>query len=335
MPKQIKKQQKNIGTHIVRSLTNISVAWMQTQDMFVSDKVFPVIPVQKQADSYFIYTRADWFRDEMADRAAGTESNGTEYGVESADPYYCKKKSLHYDITEEERANSDDPLAPDTDATEFLTQKGMLHKEVRWADKFFKVNVWATDVQGVATTPGANEVLSWADLVNANPIDDIQTYIITVAGLTGKKPNTLVLASDTFKAVKNNEVVLDRIKYTQRGVVTTDILASLFEVQNVYVAWGVVNSAAKGETESTGFIMSGGALLLYVEKSPGLRKPSAGYTFAWTGLLGAGAFGNRIRKIPMPNLGEGTERIEIDNAFDHKVIADDLGVFFYDLLVTA
>ena len=60
------------------------------------------------------------------------------------------------------------------------------------------------------------------------------------------------------------------------------------------------------------------------------RQASAGYTFAWNGLMGAGAFGNRILRIPMPMLGVGTERVEGEMAFDLQVVAQDLGIFFAD-----
>ncbi|MNH42333.1 hypothetical protein D3C79_1040100 [compost metagenome] len=69
---------------------------------------------------------------------------------------------------------------------------------------------------------------------------------------------------------------------------------------------------------------------MYVEKKPGIKKPSAGYTFAWTGLKGAGALGNRIVRIPMPWLGEGTERIEAEMALDMQTVAKDLGTFIAD-----
>ena len=52
------------------------------------------------------------------------------------------------------------------------------------------------------------------------------------------------------------------------------------------------------------------------------------YTFAWTGLEGAGAYGNRIVRIPMDQLGLGTERIEGEMAFDQKVICSSMGCFF-------
>ena len=69
--------QPNINSvHVDAILTNISVAYLQNQDNFIADKVFPVIPVDKKSDKYFTYTKNDWFRDEAQRRAPGTESAG-------------------------------------------------------------------------------------------------------------------------------------------------------------------------------------------------------------------------------------------------------------------
>ena len=65
------------STHIDRALTNISVAYMQSADTFIADKVFPMIPVQKQSDTYFEYDKESFFRDDARERAKGTESAGT------------------------------------------------------------------------------------------------------------------------------------------------------------------------------------------------------------------------------------------------------------------
>jgi hypothetical protein len=54
--------------------------------------------------------------------------------------------------------------------------------------------------------------------------------------------------------------------------------------------------------------------------------PSAGYTFSWTGLLGSGAEGGRISKFRMEHLK--ADRIELEQAFDLKLVAADLGYFF-------
>jgi hypothetical protein len=54
--------------------------------------------------------------------------------------------------------------------------------------------------------------------------------------------------------------------------------------------------------------------------------PSAGYTFTWSGLLGSNVLGTRISRFRMEHLK--SDRIEIEQAFDHKKVAADLGGFF-------
>lgn len=317
--------------HIDKALTNISVAYMQDESSFIADKVFPKIPVKKQSDVYFIYNKGDFFRDEARVRGGASESVGGEYGVEASDPYYAKVWAFHKDVTEQERANSDEPLMCDQDATDFVSQKMLIKREVVWATKYFKTGVWTTEIDGVDATPAADEAIKF-DLTTSDPIKVIGDHIVLMASQTGFKPNTIVMSPKVFFALKNHAMILERIKYTQRGIVTTDLLATLFEVQNIYVPWGVVNSANQGETDAINFIMGNHMLLCYINPKPALKKPSAGYIFTWTGLEGAGAFGNRIVRLPMDMLGLGTERIEGEIAFDCKVIAQDLGVFFKDIV---
>ena len=318
------------NAHIDRALTNTSVAYMQDASAFIADKVFPIVPVKRQSDVFYTYNKGDFMRDEAQVRGAASESAGGDYGVESSDPYYCRKHAFHKDVTAEERANYDEPLDADRDATDFVTQKMLIRREMEWASKFFKEGIWGKEISGAASASG-NNVVYW-DEPTSNPIKDITDAGVEMASKTGYKPNTLVLSPFAFNALKNHEDVLDRVKYTQKGIVTADLLATLFEVDNVYVAWSVVNTAAKGKTDNVNFIMGKHALLCYSNPTPALKKPSAGYIFAWTGLEGSGAYGNRIVRLPMDMLGLGTERIEGEAAFDCKQIAADLGVFFKNIV---
>ena len=315
------------NAHVDRALTNISVSYLQEASAFIADKVFPIIPVKRQSDVFYVYSKEDFMRDEAQVRGGATESAGGDYGVEAADPYYCRKHAFHKDVTPEERANYDEPLDADKDATDFVTQKMLIRREMQWASKFFTPGVWGKEIAGVASEPSEGQTIHW-DAATSNPIKDITDAAVKMAGETGYKPNTLVLSPYAFNALKNHEDILDRIKYTQKGIVTADLLATLFEVEHVYVAWAVVNSAAKGAEGNIDFIMGKNALLCYSNPRPALRKPSAGYIFAWTGLEGSGAYGNRIVRLPMNILGLGTERIEGEIAFDAKQICKDLGVFF-------
>ena len=324
------------NAHIDRAMTNVSVAYLQDASAFIADKVFPIVPVKRQSDVFYIYNKGDFMRDEAQQRGAATESVGGDYGVEASDPYYCRKHAFHKDVTPEERANYDEPLDADNDATEFVSQKMLIRREVDWAGKFFKAGVWGTDIEGADTAAaagsGVNEKVVYFNNPTSDPIGVITGKGVEMASATGYKPNTLVLGPRVFNALKNHEDILDRIKYTQKGIVTTDLLATLFEVDRVFVAWAVVNSAKKGAKDDVDFIFGNSALLCYSNPRPALRKPSAGYVFAWTGLEGAGAYGNRIVRLPMDMLGLGTERIEGEIAFDTKQICADMGIFFKDIV---
>lgn len=318
--------QQNI--HIDTALTNVSVAYIQDSANFVADKVFPVVPVQKQSDRYIVYSRDDFFRDEAQERAPGTESAGGDYEVDNTPSYYAKKYAFHKDVTEDDRTNSDVPLNPDRDATLFVTQKMLLRREVQWATNYFTTGVWGEESAGVASNPTASQILQW-DNANSVPIDDVSNAKVEVAQNTGFDPNVLVIGYPVFMALKNHPTILDRIKYTEKGIVTTDLLAALFEVDKVVVAKAVKNSAPRGAAAaSNAFILGKNALLAYAAPEAGIQQPSAGYIFAWTGLEGAGAYGNRMVRIEMPWRGIGTERLEGEMAFDSKLVAKDLGFFF-------
>ena len=314
-------------THVNAMLTNISVAYMQGADAFIADKVFPMVPVQKQSARYFVYKKEDWFRDEAELRAPSTESAGGGYEIDNTPNYYCNVYAYHKDLDDQTRNNTDNPLDADRDATEFVSNKLLLRRELAFMDTYFKTGVWGTDITGVTTGPTAGQVLGW-DQAGADPISDVSDMQLKMLGTTGKKANTLTLGPEVYAALKQCPAILERIKYTQRGIITADLLAALFEVDRVLVAYGIQNTAAKGKAAAMSFIYGKNALLSYSEKSPGLQKASAGYVFTWTGYAGAGAYGNATYNIPTPLLGRNSVRIETEMAFDMKVVAADLGIFF-------
>lgn len=323
----------NLG-HIDRALTNISVAYMQSADAFIADKVFPILPVTKQSDVYYVYSKSDFFRNEVQERGRGAESAGGQWNMSIAEPYHCRKYAYHYDITQEEKVNYDQPINIDRDTTEWLSQKMLLKREIDFADKYFKTNIWGTDIAGDGAT-----VKYWDDQMS-DPVADVTNAMLIMAENTGKKPNFAIISPDVFYALKNHDAIMDRIKYTQRGIVTAELIASLFELENIYVPWGIYNAgpqvasytAASESSADMNFLYKGKMLLGYRTRRPSLKEPTAGYIFAWTGLEGASAYGSRMVRIRMDQLGLGTERLEMEMAYDQKIICPDMGIFFTSLL---
>lgn len=321
--------------HVDQMLTNISVAYMQDAAGFIADKVFPIIPVQRQSDRYFVYNKGDMLRDEAQERAPKTESAGSDYNVDNTPTYFCKQYAFHSDVDDVDRTNSNNPLQPDQDATEYVSQKLMLKKENVFVNSFLKTGVWEHDVEGVASgSTNGKSILKWSDYSASTPSNDVQNLAQIIKGSTGYRPNTLVLSSDVRAVLLNHPDIKDRVKYVGRAMPgqVNSILSEYFDVANVVVADSVVNKAGQGAKDDIDFIAKNSVLLCYSEPNPGLRKPSAGYIFAWTGLLGAGAFGNTITRFPMEWLGNNCERIEGTMAFDMKVVCKDLGVYCHDVI---
>ncbi len=318
--------------HVNRPLTNILVGYMQNAAAFVADRVFPNVPVQKQSDRYFVYNRGDFYRDTMAKRAPGTESAGDGFKVDNTPSYFCDKWALHKDIDDDLRANADDPLNLDRDTTLFLAQKAMLNREASFVTNYFTTGVWTgagVDVSGVSASPAGNSVLQWND-ANSTPITDVKNYASTVQGATGYRPNKLVVGRQVWDKLSEHPDIIARIQYsssnTNPAIVTKQAVAALFEIDEVLVMEAVKNTAAEGATDAVSFIGGKSALLVYAAPNASIMQPSAGYTFSWTGLLGAGAMGGRTKTMRLDWLN--SDRVEVEQAYAQKVVAADLGVFF-------
>jgi len=316
-------------SHIDAILTNISVAYMQQASQFISPQVFPIVPVEKKSNKYFVYRKGDWFRDEAQRRADATESAGSGYNVDT-DNYSCNIWAFHKDVGDQVLANADTPLSPMRDAAAFVANRLLMRQEVQWASDFLVGNTWGTgsnDLAGVAS----GEVVGtsfrqWSDYTSSDPIEDVELGKDRILSTTGFLPNVLVIGYQVFRKLRNHPDIVDRIKYTSSEAVTTDIMARLFGVDRVLVAQSIRNTADEGATNSFAYNVGKVALLINVADSPGLLTPSAGYTFAWTGVsegLGATIGTSEFRLDHLK-----ATRVEGEIAFANKIVAADLGQYY-------
>ena len=124
-------QPSRSDVHVNRPLTNISIAFLQNAEHFVATRVFPNIPVSKKSDAYFTYDRGEFNRDEMEERAPATESAGGTYEI-GTDTYFARTRAYHKDVPDQVRDNADDPIDLDREATQYVTHKALIKREVTW-----------------------------------------------------------------------------------------------------------------------------------------------------------------------------------------------------------
>lgn len=305
--------------HVNTPLTNISIAYLQDAKNFVAAEVFPNIPVTKQSDRYYTYDRGEFNRDEMKERAPGTESAGGSYTLDNTPTYFANVYAFHKDIPDQVRSNADSVLAPDKEATNYVTHKALIKREKLWAAKYFTTGVWATD----------NTTEDWGG-GTTDPIVAIRTGKRTVLQSTGFEPNTLVLGKEVYDTLADNADVIERVNAGQTpgnpAMGTLMAMMTLFEIERIFIMKAIENTAKEGATASHSFIGGANALLCYSAPAPGIMTPTAGYTFSWTGFLGAGSEGNRIKRFRIERIE--SDRVEIQMAFDQKLVASDLGYFF-------
>ena len=317
--------------HVNVPLTNVSVAYMQSADSFIADKVFPRMPVDKQSNIFYKYSKSDWRRTDVEKRAPATESAGTGWNT-TTDQYFAHVYAVHKDIDDQTRANADSVWNLDRDSTEFITNQHLLKRDIDWTASYFRSGVWATEKTGVTSAPTASQFVQW-DQASSDPIGDVAQWLIDFRQLSGFAPNVCVMGPYVMKALKQHPDIIDRIKYTQKGIVTEDLIATLFDVDELYVTYATkasgpetTDAATQDAAATYSFIGNPkGVLFGYAPSSPSLLTPSAGYTFTWSGYLGGNSEGIRIKKFRMEAIA--SDRVEAEQTYDMKVVCPDMGLW--------
>ncbi len=320
--------------HVQAALTNVAVAYFQAEDSYVADKIFPMVPVQFQANKYFVWSKADFFRDEAKLRSDATESAGSGVNL-TTQSYAAEVWALHQDIGPQVRANADPAVDVDVTITRVLMQKLMIRRDRFFMTQYMATSIWSVDNVGTAFASsggaGSTTPTFWDDDANGDPFTDIAVAQTTILQNTGFLPNKLLVAWSVYQALRKHPLVIDRIKYTNpayAGTITPQLLAEAFDIEQIVVSKAVYNTASENLAASMSFVSGKNALLVHAAPAPGLMVASAGYTFGWTGFTGLNNLGIRIAQIPMNWLGLGTVRTEGEMAFDMQVVGKDLGIFF-------
>lgn len=323
--------------HIDTPLSNLTLAYAQSQTNFVADKVFPTVGVARQSDKYYIYDRANMNRTgDVKKLAPRTEVNRIGMTISNSS-YFADVYGLGMDFDEQTIANEDEVLNIRSAGAETLAMRLMIHREENFATTFFSTGVWGTEVAGAAS--GAGTPIYWNDYTNSTPITDVTDARRAMQLKSGGyKPNTMVVGKVTRDELINHPDILARLNggstVNNPALITDAKLAEIFEVENFFVMEAVNNTAVEGATESNAFIGGKHALLCHTPSSAGLMTPAAGMTFAWNNIPGANNLGITVESFSDDALKRQqiAEHIQVKMSYDMKVVGADLGYFFKDIV---
>jgi hypothetical protein len=309
-------------------LANVSVQYRNQS--YIGDRVFPIIDRVGSKDKIIKYSKGAWFRDEAGIRAPGDRARRGGFDTEylSITPVqYAYAKEVTDEDVDAAKEQGAPPLNPVRDAIEFATDKIDLKKE----------RLVAALVLGT-TWSGGNEDAAggWAAGDNNTFITDVETRIETIRKNTGFRPNVLMLTANILPEIKQESTVLDRIKYTERGIVTPALIAAMLELEEVLIGDAIYSTAAE-KADGSDFTAKniwetnadkGSAFLYYRPKRPGLKIPSAGYQARRP------ISGKPRRTMTWREEAEHQSVYEVAEDTDILAVGADLGFLWNDCIAT-
>ena len=139
------------------------------------------------------------------------------------DAYDCQDHALAIRVTDEERAQADSPLDPDATATTLVSEGIQRAREKRIHDLVMDNDLYFP-TGGAIGAPGSNTPPTYRDISSAkwsasgtDIMDHIRTAKYDMHKRIFRYPNTMIMPLGVWSKIQNNSIIVERIKYTQRG----------------------------------------------------------------------------------------------------------------------
>ena len=276
------------------ALQNVSIMYRNAS--YIADAIFPLInglnyqtKVVKYAKQPFFSAGADW-------RAEGTVAKRIDMKVttQNLDP---RELAAGGRVTDELFFASNQPgnlpVQPITDTILMISDNIDLKREIQVANTIFGTgdvypNIkWADGAIGGTNPSGGAGYWAKTDTSSNTFVQDVLNAKAAILSQTGRVANSLMIDYNTFTALQYTQPIIDRIKYTQTGVVTEALIAGILGLDNVIVGKAVYQSAAENKAGSVGTMSNvwesqagkGSAFLFYRPASAGLKQTAPGYQY--------------------------------------------------------
>jgi hypothetical protein len=236
---------------------------------FVSELLFPVAPMSKEAGKIPQFGK-EAFKIYNTERALRAKSNRVSPEGRSTIDVVLEEHDLEYPV--DYREAEEDMFNAEENATLVATGGIQLRREKMAADLARNAANYAASNK--ITLAGASQFTDAA----SDPIGVIETGKEAVRAKIAKRPNVMIMGAASYKTLKDHGKLLERIKYSQTGVVTVDLMKAIFGIPNIAVGEAVSSDDAGVLSD----VWGDDIVLAYVpqlDKSKRSRfNPSYGYT---------------------------------------------------------
>lgn len=300
-------------------LTAITLAYRNQR--LVADDVLPRIPVDSPLFKWSQYNLGDAFT--VPDTRVGRKGDVNEidwtateqsafcqdFGLEDAIPFYDLMAARAASATQGVY-----PIDPEARSTELLSDLVLLAREVRTAN--LVMNAANYPASNLKTLSGTAQ---WNNPTTATPIADItgsrDSMII--------RPNKMVMGRAVFTALSTNPTIVKAYNGTSgdTGIVPQQFIANLFEMDEIIVGDGWLNTAKKGQAPTLTRVWGKSLVMFY--QSPVISSPQGIVTFGYTAEWGQRLAGV-IEQDSDIGLRGGT-RVRVGESVKEVIAASNVG----------
>lgn len=321
-----------------KMLTNISVAYFQDASDFIAPSVFPVIPVDTSDGLYPIFNREDLARDNFQEKPEFGHVSPAVFSSSKGN-YSCGVDQILVGLDKIQQVNNSRITMPSSSnprlrAAATVSEQALLHLDSLFAKNFFQEGVWTNEWTGAAAdNDGNKEFIKFSD-ANSEPLKLIRKLKREQKRKTRYTPNVMLLGPDVFDALCEHPDFLNRVIHGGSTLNPADVdervIAQLTGIPTVKVLESTMNKAELGLPEDMDFICDSKAIFLgYVNPTPAIDRPSAGYIFSWD------PTGNK-QPLTITNYDgrpeDHVEWIEGLASFDMRKVCDDMGIFLKECI---
>ena len=156
------------------ALSNVALAYYQSDANSFAKTVFPICPVTLSSDNYYIFDKEDLLRDNWHRKPAYGKVDPAVLS-EHTDTYACVVDQMIMGIDQIRQTDLNRRMGPRTadpkqQRTKTMAGQLNIHQDSMFARKFFRKGVWTQEYTGIdSTTPASGQFIKFSN-GNSDPV---------------------------------------------------------------------------------------------------------------------------------------------------------------------
>lgn len=243
----------------------------------VGMNLFPSVPVMQRGGKIISFSKED-FALYNTIRAPGANTKRVQFGYTSGN-YALEQHALEAVAPWEHQQEASQVAQINLAAMAVRKTQNIIALRLEKAQADLATTAASYAASNKTTLVGTSQ---WSDYTGtSSPSKDIETAREAIRAQIGKRGNTVIMGAAVWAKVKQHPAIIDRIKYTGRDSVTTEMLAALWDVDRVLVGDAVYTDAAGTMTDVWGKFV----VVAYTNTGSvaDFGEPSYGYTYRLDG----------------------------------------------------